>query len=322
MNWRIRAAAAVAISTLSPVAFAQTFPTTTIQLVNPYAAGGPADLLARTIASAMSDVLGQQVIVVNKPGASTTIGANFVAHSRPDGYTLFIAGATAHAIMPLLTPKVGYDGLADFAPVSMVANVPNVLVVRSSLPIRSMQELIDYAKANPGKLNFASVGVGSQPHLAAELFKQMTGADMVHVPYAGAAPATTDLVSGHVDLGFLNVPPLLQHIRAGSLRALAVTTLQRAEQLPDVSTLDELGLKGFDVGTWYGISAPASTPQPVIDKLSETLAKVLNTPAVKEKLTSQGAGIFLLGPSEFAAYLRKDAERMAQVIKAARIRTP
>jgi tripartite-type tricarboxylate transporter receptor subunit TctC len=310
---------AALVACLGPGARAQDYPVNTIQLVNPYAAGGPADLLARTIASAMSGLLGRQVIVVNKVGASTAIGANFVAHSAPDGYTLFIAGATAHAIMPLLTPKIGYDGIADFAPVSMVANVPNVLVVRASLPIHSVQELIAYAKANPAKLNFASVGVGSQPHLAGELFKQMTGVDIVHVPYTGAAPATTDLLAGTMDMGFLNAPPLLPHVQSGALRALAVTTLKRSAQLPDVPTLDELGLKGFDVGTWYGISAPAKTPQPIVARLADTIAKVLRTPAVTGKITSQGAEIFLLGPDEFAAYLKKDAARMAQVIKTANI---
>ncbi|HLH87957.1 MAG TPA: tripartite tricarboxylate transporter substrate binding protein [Xanthobacteraceae bacterium] len=313
------AAAAALLACLGAGTLAQDFPTHVIQLVNPYAAGGPADLLARTIASGMTSRLGRQVVVVNKVGASTAIGANFVAHAAPDGYTLLIAGATTHAIMPVLVPKVGYEGIADFAPVSMVANVPNVLVIRASLPVHSIQELVAYAKANPGKLNFASVGVGSQPHLAGELFKQMTGVDIVHVPYTGAAPATTDLLAGTMDLGFLNAPQLLPHIQSGALRALAVTTLKRAAQLPDVPTLDELGLKGFDIGTWYGISAPVRTPQPVVAKLADTIAQVLRTLAMADKITSQGAEIFLLGPDAFATYLRKDAARMAQVIKTAHI---
>lgn len=304
---------------LTRSAQAQDFPRTTIQLVNPYAAGGSADLLARTIASAMGDVLGREVIVVNKPGAGTTIGASFVAHAEPDGHTLYLSTATAHAIMPLLS-KVTYDGIADFAPVAMVANVPNVLVVRASLPIRSVPELVAYTKAHPDTLNFGSVGIGSQPHLAAELFKQMTGASMVHVPYTGVAPATTDLVSGQMDLGFLNAPPLLQHIESGALRALAVTTLKRADQLPNVPTLDELGLKGFDIGTWYGISAPAKTPRAVLDKLGTTLATVMSMPAVRQKIVSQGSEVFYLDAKDFAAYLKLDADRMARLISTAQIK--
>lgn len=298
---------------------AQEFPRTTIQLVNPYAAGGSADLLARTLASAMGDLLGKQVIVLNKPGAGTTIGATFVARAEPDGHTLYLSTATAHTIMPWLT-KVGYDGIADFAPLAMVANVPNVLVVRSALPVRSLADLIAYAKANPGKLNFASVGIGSQPHLCGELLKQMTGISMVHVPYAGVAPATTDLISGQMDLGCLNAPPLLPHIESGGLRALAVASLKRSDKLPDVPTLDELGLTGFEIGTWYGISAPARTPAPVLRKLEDTITAVMTMAAVRQKIASQGAEVFLLGSHDFAAHLAKDAGRMARLIKEAGIK--
>ncbi|MBK5958483.1 hypothetical protein CCR97_09725 [Rhodoplanes elegans] len=298
----------------------QAFPRTTIQLVNPYAAGGSADLLARTVASAMGDLLGKEVIVVNKPGAGTTIGASFVAHAEPDGHTLYLSTATAHTIMPRLS-KTTYDGVADFAPIAMIANVPNVLVVRSSLPITTMAELVAYTKAHPRQLNFASVGIGSQPHLAGELFMQMTGASMVHVPYTGVAPATTDLLSGQMDLGFLNAPPLLQHIESGRLRALAVTIPKRADQLPSVRTLDELGLKGFDIGTWYGISAPAKTPPAVLDKLRRTLATVMAMPAVRQKIVGQGSEVFYLDADAFAAYLKRDAERMAKLIDTAGLKT-
>ena len=324
-SWLATAALAACAGTLWTVAswiqtsWAQEFPRTTIQLVNPYAAGGSADLLARTIASAMSETLGRQVIVLNKAGAGTTIGATFVARSEPDGHTLYLSTATAHTIMPWLA-KVNYDGIGDFAPVAMVANVPNILVVRSSLPIRSVPELVAYAKANPGKLNFGSVGIGSQPHLCMELFKLMTGTAMVHVPYAGVAPATTDLLSGQIDLGCLNAPPLLQHIESGRLRGLAVASLKRAQQLPDVPTLDELGLSGFDIGTWYGISAPAKTPTAVLDKLTATVVSVMNAPSVRQKITSQGAEVFLLDSKGFAAFLKKDADRMGTLIREAGIK--
>jgi tripartite-type tricarboxylate transporter receptor subunit TctC len=308
---------ALATMMLSP-AQAQDYPKSTITLVNPYAAGGPADLLARTIAAGMTERLGQQVVILNKPGAATAIGAAYVAQAAPDGYTLLIAGASSHIVTPAIS-KVNYDGIRDFSLVSMVASVPNVLIVRDSLPVRTVGELIAFAKANPGKLNFASVGKGSQPHLTGEMFKQRAGIEMVHVPYSGAAPALTDIVAGQMDLAFLNAPPVLPHIQTGKVRALAVATLKRSSQLPDVPTLDELGMKGFDVSTWYGITAPARTPQPIIDKLSTTIAAVLRTPEVVAKLNGQGAEIFLLPPAEFAAYLREDAERLLEVIRTANI---
>ena len=311
-------AAALTLVVLPSAAGAQDYPRSPITLVNPYAAGGPADLLARTVATAMSDKLGQQVVIMNKPGAATALGASTVAHANPDGYTLLIAGASSHIVTPAMS-KVNYEGIRDFALVSMVANVPNVLVVRESLPVKSVPELIAYAKANPGKLNFASVGKGSQPHLAGEMFKQMAGVDMVHVPYSGAAPAMTDLVSGQMDLAFLNAPPVLPHVQTGKVRALALTTLKRSAQLPGVPTLDELGLKGFDVVTWYGITAPAKTPPPIVDKLASVIAEVLKTPEIAGKLTSQGAEIFQLPPREFAAYLDRDSERLLKVMKAANI---
>jgi tripartite-type tricarboxylate transporter receptor subunit TctC len=311
-------AAALAFIGWATAAQAQDYPKSPVTLVNPYAAGGPADLLARTIAGSMSDLLGQQVIILNKPGAATAVGAAHVANAAPDGYTLLIAGASSHIVTPAMT-KVTYEGIKGFALVAMVANVPNVLVVRAALPVNSVPELIAYGKANPGKLNFASVGKGSQPHLAGEMFKQMAGVDMVHVPYSGAAPAVTDLVSGQMDLAFLNAPPVLPHIQAGKIRGLALTTLKRSPKLPDLPTLDELGLKGFDVATWYGITAPAGTPQPILDKLTAVVGKALNAPEVAAKLTSQGAEIFLLPPAAFAAYMQQDADRLLKVMKTANI---
>ena len=309
---------ALAIAMIASAAYGQDYPVKPITLVNPYAAGGPADLLARTVAAGMGDLLGQQVVILNKPGGATAIGAAFVAAAAPDGYTLLIAGASSHIVTPVLS-KVTYDGIKDFAPVAMVANVPNVLVVRASLPVKSVPELVALAKSRPAALNYGSVGNGSQPHLAAEMFKQMTGVNFTHIPYKGAAPAITDLLAEQIDLAFLNAPPLLQHIQSGKLTALAVTTLKRARQLPDVPTLDELGLRGFDVATWYGITAPAATPKPVVEKLTAVISKVLTSPDVVAKLTSQGAEIFLLPPKEFADYLQADAGRLTRLIKSANI---
>ena len=308
----------LAIAMIASAAYGQDYPVKPITLVNPYAAGGPADLLARTVAAGMGDLLGQQVVILNKPGGATAIGAAFVAAAPPDGHTLLIAGASSHIVTPVLS-KVTYDGIKDFAPVAMVANVPNVMVVRASLPVKSVPELVALAKSKPAALNYGSVGNGSQPHLAAETFKQIAGVNFTHVPYKGAAPAITDLLAEQIDLAFLNAPPLLQHIQSGKLRALAVTTLKRARQLPDVPTLDELGLRGFDVATWYGITAPAATPKPVVEKLTAVISKVLTSPDVVAKLTSQGAEIFLLPPKEFADYLQADAARLTKLIKSANI---
>jgi tripartite-type tricarboxylate transporter receptor subunit TctC len=309
---------ALAVTMIASAAYGQDYPVKPITLVNPYAAGGPADLLARTVAAGMSDLLGQQVVILNKPGGATAIGAAFVASAAPDGHTLLIAGASSHIVTPVLS-KVTYDGIKDFAPVAMVANVPNVLVVRASLPVKSVPDLVALAKSKPAVFNYGSVGNGSQPHLAAEMFKQMAGVNFTHVPYKGAAPVITDLLAEQIDLAFLNAPPLLQHIQSGKLRALAVTTMKRARQLPDVPTLDELGLRGFDVATWYGITAPAATPKPVLEKLTAVISKVLTSPDVVARLTSQGAEIFLLPPRDFADYLQADAARLTRLIKSANI---
>lgn len=315
----VRLSAALVLASLATAAQGQTYPASPVMLVNPYAAGGPADSLARPIASAMSEILGQQVVILNKPGAATAIAAQYVARAQPDGLNLLLSTASAHIVTPALVPKIGYDGMRDFAFVAMIASVPNVLVVRPTLGVNSVPELIALAKQKPGTLNYGSVGNGSQPHLAAELFQQMTATKLNHIPYKGAAPATTDLLSGQIDLAFLNAPVLIPHIAAGKLKALAATTMQRAEQLPDVPTLNELGLKDFDVATWYGITAPAGTPPAIVDKLAATLTKVLNSPDIKAKFAQQGTEVFLLQPKEFEAYVRTDAKRLTDLIKSANI---
>ena len=318
MRSRKLAFAVLALAALTEAAGAQDYPVKPITLVNPYAAGGPADVLARTITTAMSELLGQQIVIVNKPGGATAIGAAFVAAAAPDGYTLLIAGASSHIVTPALS-KLTYDGIKDFAPIAMVANVPNVLVVRPALPAKSVPELIAAAKAAPGKLNYGSVGNGSQPHLAAEMFKQMTGTSLTHIPYKGAAPAITDLLGGQIDLAFLNAPTLLPHIEAGRLRALAVTTARRARQLPDLPTLAELGLAGFDVSTWYAITAPAATPKPIVEKLTTAVSRALTSPDVVAKLGAQGTEVLLLPGQELSAYLELDAARLIKLIKSANI---
>lgn len=310
---------AAGLATAPLAAGAQTFPTGPITLVNPYAAGGPADVLSRIIIEPMTAMLGQQIVLLNKPGGATAIAASSVAVAPKDGHTLLLSNASSHIVTPLLA-KVNYDGMKDFAFVCMIASVPNVLVVRGDLPAKNVPELVALGKANPGKHTYASVGNGSFPHLAGELFQQMTGAKFTHVPYRGAAPATTDLIAGQIDLGILNAPPLLEHIKTGKLRALGVASLKRTPQLPDTPTLDELGLKGFNVVTWYGIGAPAGTPPAVIEKLAGAFEKSLASPAVKAKLAAQGVETNYMSPKDFAAYLQDDQKRMADLIKSANIK--
>jgi len=319
MDRRTLLVAALASSLLTAAAEAQNYPTGPITLVNPYAAGGPADLIVRTLGTAMSEQLGQQIVILNKPGGATAIAASSVAQAQPDGYTLLLSNASSHIVTPAMT-KVTYDGMRDFTFIAMIASVPNVLVVRESLPLKTVPELVAYAKANPGKLNYASVGPGSQPHIAGEMFKQMTGTDITHVPYKGAAPAAVDLVAGQMDMGFLNIPPMLPHIQSGKLHGLAVTSVKRAGQLPNVPSLDELGLKGFEVVTWYGIAAPARTPDAIVEKLAATIEKSLKSDAVRTKLTEQGVQVDWLSPKEFVEYLKVDSDRLTKLIKSANIK--
>ena len=316
---RVAAATLFAMGALAASASAQNYPANPITLVNPYAAGGPADVLARTIIDPVSADLGQQVILLNKAGGATAIAASTVASAPKDGYTLLLSNASSHIVTPLLV-KVTYEGIKDFTFICMIASVNNVMVVRKDLPAKTVPELIALAKSKPGVLTYGSVGNGSQPHLAGELFQQMTGTKLTHVPYRGAAPATVDMLAGQIDLGILNMPPLLEHIKSGGLRALAVASTKRAAQLPDVPSLDELGLKGFNVVTWYGIAAPAGTPQPIVDRLAAAFQKAVSSPEIKNKLAAQGVETFYLGPKDFVAYIGEDQKRMSDLIKSANIK--
>jgi tripartite-type tricarboxylate transporter receptor subunit TctC len=309
-------AALVWISSIGGVA-AQNYPSRTITLVNPYSAGGPADLLARTVADGISSILGQSVIVENKVGAGTAIAAAYVAHAQPDGYTLFIGGSPSHIVTPALLKGAKYDGIKDFTFISMVGNVPNVLVVPAERPYKTVKELMAAAKAANGAMTFASVGQGSLPQLLGLQFQKTGGFKLVHVPYGGAAPASTDLLAGRIDLAFLNMPPLLPHIQVGKLHALAIANASRSPALPQLATMAELGYPGFDLSTWYGISAPAGTPRAIVDKLAAAIAQTLKTPGAKDKFDKAGAEMFLKGPDEYAAYVQQDAKRMAPLIEAA-----
>jgi len=294
---------------------AQAYPTKPIRIVVPFPAGGTTDVLARAAAQKLAETLGQPAVVDNRPGAGGNIGAELVAKSAPDGYTLLMGTVGTHAINPGLYPKLPYDHVKDFAPVILVAGVPNVLVINPALPVNSVPELIAYAKANPGKLNFASSGNGTSIHLSAELFKTMAGVQMTHVPYKGSAPALQDLVGGQVQLMFDNLPSSLALIKGGKLKALAVTSGARAAALPDVPTLAESGLPGFEASSWFGLLAPTGTPSSVIAKLNGEIAKWLATPEAKEKLLAQGANAAGGTAEEFAQFIAAETAKWQKVVK-------
>jgi tripartite-type tricarboxylate transporter receptor subunit TctC len=292
------------------------YPTRAIHLVVPYPAGGPLDTVARLAAQKVSAEWRQPIVVENKAGAGGNIGADAVAKSAPDGYTLLIGAVATHAINPTLYPSMPYDAQRDFQPVTQMASTPNVLVVNPALPVKNVREFIAYAKAHPGQLNFASGSTGSAGHLAGELFKSMAGVDMVHVPYKGAGPAMQDLVAGRVQLMFDNLASSLGQVRAGRVRALAVTTARRSVLAPELPTIAESGLPGFDINTWFGLFAPAHTPRSIVDKLHDAFVRALGEPDVRERMVSLGAEPVTSTPEQFARYIDSEERKYAAVIKA------
>jgi tripartite-type tricarboxylate transporter receptor subunit TctC len=312
----VRSLLAAALAAASLCAHAQSWPARAIQIVVPYPPGGPVDVSARLLAPKLQTALGQPVVVENRAGAGGNIGADYVAKSAPDGHTLVMGAIATHAINPALYPKLPYDPIRDFRHVALVVQVPNVLVVNNDLPVRTTPELIAYAKANPGKLDFASGSTGSTGHLAGELFKQMTGTFMVHIPYKGAGPAMADLLAGRVHLMFDNLASALPHIQAGRVRALGVTTLQRSAFLKDAGTLDEAGLKGFDLTTWWGLMAPGRTPEAVVERLAAEIAKAMQAPEVRERFAAMGSeGPAVRSPREFTAFVERELKIYAALVK-------
>ena len=291
------------------------YPAKPIRFVVPYPAGGPLDTVARLLGQKVSESVKQPVVVDNKPGAGGNIGADIVAKSPPDGYTILMGAVATHAINPSLYASIPYDPVRDFAPITQVASTPNVLVVHPSIPAASVREFVAHAKAHPGKLNFGSGSTGSAGHLAGELFKTMAGVDMVHVPYKGAAPAMQDLIGGQLQLMFDNYASASTQVRAGKVRALAVTTARRSSLAPDLPTVAESGLAGFDISTWFGVFAPAGTPRDVVEKLHAEFTRALAAPDVRERMLNLGAEPVGNRPEEFAAYIRAEAEKYARVIK-------
>jgi tripartite-type tricarboxylate transporter receptor subunit TctC len=306
------AVAAVAAASVS----AQTYPTKPIRLVVPFPPGGTTDLLAREVGQRLTLSFGQSVVIDNRPGAGGNIGSDLVAKSAPDGYTLLMGTVGTQAINPSLYARLPYDPVKDFAPVILVARVPNVLEVTPTLPVNSVNDLIKLAKEKPGQINFASSGNGTSIHLSGELFKAMAGVDMTHVPYKGSAAAITDLISGQVQVMFDNLPSSLPQIKAGKLRAIAVTSGQRAPALPNVPTIAESGLPGFEATSWFGILAPAGTPPAIISRINAEVNQWLQSPAAKEKLLAEGAIAAGDSPEAFAAYIHSETEKWARVVKA------
>ena len=312
----IASAALAAVAAAVPaMAQAPAYPNKPITIIVPFAAGGTTDILARLVGQYLGTELGQPVLVDNRVGAGGNIGGQLAARAPADGYTLFMGTVGTHAINAALYKKMPFDPIKDFAPLTRVANVPNLLVANPAQPFKTVQELIAYAKANPGKINFGSSGSGSSIHLSGELFKSMAKVDMQHVPYKGSAPAVTDLLGNQIAIMFDNMPSAIQHVRSGKLRAIAVTTAKRSPELPDVPTIAEAGVPGYEATSWFGMFAPAGTPAPVVAKLNATIVKVLAMPDIKKKLAEQGAEAAGETPEQFAAFIQKESVKWGKVVK-------
>jgi len=310
---------ALAASFVAAAALAQ-YPAKPIRLIVPFAAGGGNDNVARLVGKHLSDSLGQPLVIDNRPGAGGVLGAELAAKSAPDGYTLFLGGVGSHAINPNLNDSLPYDPIRDFAPVALLATAPLVLVVHPSVPADSFKAFVALARARPGQLNYASNGNGSSSHLAAVMFDSMTGVDMVHVPYKGLSPALADLLSGRVQLMFSSVVAILAHIKAEKLRGLAVTGARRLPSMPDLPTIAESGLPGYEASSWYGVLAPAGTPREIVARLNAELVKALAQPEVRTSLLAEGAEPIGGSPEQFAAHIRSEMERLGKLIREAKIR--
>ena len=307
-------AAAAAVVLIQPV-YAQSYPSRPLRLVVPFSPGGAADVPGRILTQKMSEALGQQVVVDNRPGAGSTIGAEQVAKAPPDGYTLLMISNT-HFVSAALYKKLAYDSLNDYAPVTQVTSAPNVFVVHPSLPAKTVKELIALAKANPGKIDYASSGNGSTQHLTGALFTKMAGIDMTHIPYRGSGPATADLLSGQVTVGFPGIAGMLPHIKAGKLRALAVTGAKRSPELPQVPTVAEAGVKGYDVTAWFGVAGPKAMPRDIVQKLHGELVRILKNPDIQKLLLTAGQEVaWQETPELFGEMLKVEAAKWARMVQ-------
>jgi tripartite-type tricarboxylate transporter receptor subunit TctC len=298
-------------------AHAQTYPAKTVRIVVPFPAGGSTDIIGRVVAEQLSAAFGQQAIVDNRPGANGVIGTELVAKSAPDGYTLLMGGIGSLSINPAIYSKIPYDPVRDFTAIIQIAQVPNVLIVHPSLPVKTVKELIALAKSNPGKLSFSSSGSGSSDHMSGELFKSLAHVDLVHVPYKGGAPAITDAIAGQVSMTFSNQPTALPHVKTGKLRGIAVTSIKRSGAAPELPTIDESGLKGFDVSSWVGVNAPANLSRDIVNRINAEIVKGMNAPAGRERLNQLAFDPVLSTPDQYAAHIKSEVAKWAQVAKTA-----
>lgn len=294
---------------------AQAYPVKPVRVISGFPPGSGADITARLVGQKLGEALGQQFLIDNRPGAGSNIAAELAAKAAPDGYTIFI-GTVANAINATLYAKLPFEFARDFAPVTLATSAPNVLVVHPSLPVKTVQELIAFARARPGQINYGSAGTGTAPHLSAELFKSMAGITLVHIPYKGSPPAVTDLMGGQVTMMFSPASSVLPHVKSGRLRALAVTTAARLPTLPDLPTVAESGLPGYETVTWFGFVVPAATPRDIVVRLNAEIGRVLAQPEVRQQFAGQGIDVIGGTPEEFAAYIRAEIVKWARVIKA------
>lgn len=300
-------------------AYAQSYPTKPVRLIAPYPPGGSIDIVARLVGQRLTEAFGQQFVIENRTGASGNIGTDYVAKAAPDGYTLLLSGAPPLAANIYLFAKLPFDPVRDFAPIIRIANQPNVLVLHPSVPARNVKELIALAKSRPGKFNFGSGGVGASQHISAELFMMMTGVKMVHVVYKGGGPAMIELVGGQIDLMIETAPSAIPYVNSGKLKALGVTTLQRLAMLPNVPTIDEAGVKGYEFLSWMGLVAPAGVPKEIIQRLNAEVQTAISGD-LRKRLTELGLGVAGGTPEQFAAYIREDSAKYAKLVKVANIK--
>ena len=313
-------AAAIALAAIGPsTSSGQAYPSRPLRLIVPFPPGGSTDILARALAQKLSEGLAQPVVIDNRGGAGGSIGAEAASKAAPDGHTIMMGHLGTLAVAPAIYKKLGYDPVKSFAPVALMAIVPSVLVVNPQVPVDSAEALIAYARANPGKLTYGSAGLGSTSHLTTEYFKLATGTDILHVPYKGVGPMLTDLVSGQIMMGLNGAPAVMPHVNAGRLRALAVSGIRRLEALPQLPTLDESGVKGFDASGWYGIVAPAGTPRAAIDRLNAEVRRIVATPELRARLDAEGASAAAGTPEEFGAFIAAEIERWGAVLRRAGI---
>ncbi|WP_313603570.1 Bug family tripartite tricarboxylate transporter substrate binding protein [Comamonas jiangduensis] len=309
-------AAAALLATGIGAAVAQDgYPNKPLTMVVPFSAGGTTDILARIVGQALGQELGQTIIIENKPGAGGNIGAQQAARAKADGYTLFMGTVGTHAINQALYKKLPYDPIKDFTPLSRVANVPNLLVAHPSRPYKTVKEMIEYGKKHPNEITYGSPGSGASPHVSGALFQSMTGAQISHIPYKGSAPAMSDLLGNQIAIMFDNMPSAIQHVRSGKLRPIAVTTAKRSPELPDVPTIAEAGVPGYEATSWFGLWAVAGTPAPVLEKLHASLTKVLKDPAVAKKIGDQGGDVVVETPAQFEAFIKSEAAKWGKVVK-------